>query len=85
MYQTLSFFTLLQDINHDFAYVLQYTARLYDEVVTTIASFLEPTGNNMSRRTSTASQYQHDIENQWCIVQDTDYDDNFSVDSSVSI
>lgn len=101
------FLNVFQDINHDFAQILQYAARVYDDVVTTISSLqlfeFETQIHPMLRRTTssivnTPDSFDTvsivnsvnsvaDVENQWCVLQDTDwsYDDNLRFESSVSI
>ena len=91
------FSSIFQDINHDIAELLQYAARIYDDVFSTISSLhileftsLTHTNNendNIRRTTSSNSTPIQDIENQWCVVQDFDwtYDDNLRVDNSFSI
>lgn len=94
------FLNVFQDINHDFAQLIQYAARVCDDVISTISSFQlfeydTPnridnhtfTSQDLRRTTSSASIPVPDIENQWCIVQNIDwsYDDSLRVDNSFSI
>jgi hypothetical protein len=92
---------IFQDISYDVAHIIQYAARVYDDMVSTISAmqFFEcelfefeykPNSIHMRRTTSSDIKQpdeQKDIESQWCIVQDVDwtYDDSLRVDNSASI
>jgi hypothetical protein len=90
---------VFQDINHDFAQIIQYAARIYDDMVSTISSLqmfeydlFEYTPRSIHMRRTTSSDIkqpdeQTDIESQWCILQDVDwtYNDSLRVDNSTSI
>ena len=91
------FYNILQDINHDFASILQAAARWCDDFVEAISSVqifeYEGIRNNKmyyAPTTVLTPIYNHNninIEESWYIVNDVDwsYDDSRRLDSSVSI
>lgn len=92
-------FNVFHDINHDVAQIIQYAARIYDDMVSKISSLqivdydlfeCTPRDIDMRRTTSTEANRldeQKDIESQWCVLQNVDwtYDDSWRVDNSSSI